>query len=116
MLSGDPALVGDVNYLLSYFDFNQPVTIAPPEECASQAGGGTGEFPMVEDATDVFAMAGLMSYTSKLDFETVIQFYKDQMPQAACIIRGSEGPIMKWVFDMEPCAASMASTVTYDQG
>ena len=116
MLSGDPALVGDVNYLLSYFDFNQPVTIAPPEECASQAGGGTGEFPMVEDATDVFAMAGLMSYTSKLDFETVIQFYKDQMPQAGWTLAEEfvAGPLGLLTFTSGDRSAQV--TVTYDQG
>jgi len=116
MLSGDPALVGDVTYLLNYFDFDQPVTIAPPEECASQAGGGTGEFPMVEDATDVFAMAGLMSYTSKLDFEAVLQFYKDQMPQAGWTLAEEfvAGPLGLLTFTSGDRSAQV--TVTYDQG
>ena len=115
MLSGDPALVGDVNYLLNYFDFDQPVTITPPEECAAQAGG-TGEFPMVEDATDVFAMAGLMSYTSKLDFEAVLQFYKDQMPQAGWTLAEEfvAGPVGLMTFTNGDRSAQV--TVTYDQG
>ncbi|HEX9676467.1 MAG TPA: hypothetical protein VGA07_10845 [Anaerolineales bacterium] len=116
MLSGDPALVGDVNYLLSYFDFNQPVTIAPPEECALQAGGEAGEFPMVEDATDVFAVAGLMSYTSKLDFEAVLQFYKDQMPQVGWTLAEEfvAGPLGLLTFTSGDRSAQL--TVTYDQG
>ena len=116
MLSGDPALVGDVHYLLNYFDFNQPVTIAPPEECAAQAGGGTGEFPMVDDATEVFAMAGLMSYTSKLDVEAVLQFYKDQMPQAGWTLAEEfvAGPVGLLTFTNGDRSAQV--TVTYDQG
>ena len=116
MLSGDPALLGDVTYLLSYFDFDQPVTIAPPEECASQAGGGTSEFPMVEDAADVFAMAGLTSYTSRLDFEAVLQFYKDQMPQAGWTLAEEfvAGPLGLLTFTSGDRSAQV--TVTYDQG
>ena len=116
MLSGDPALVGDVTYLLNYFDFDQPVTIAPPEECAAQAGGGTSEFPMVEDATEVFAMAGLTSYTSKLDFEAVLQFYKDQMPQAGWTLAEEfvAGPLGLLTFTSGDRSAQV--TVTYDQG
>jgi hypothetical protein len=116
MLSGDPALVGDVTYLLSYFDFDQPVTIAPPEECASQAGGGTSEFPMVEDAAEVFAMAGLTSYTSKLDFEAVIQFYKDQMPGAGWNLSDEivMGSLALLTFNSGDRSAQV--TVTYDQG
>jgi hypothetical protein len=71
---------------------------------------------MVEDATDEFAMAGLMSYTSKLDFEAVLQFYMDQMPQAGWTLAEEfvAGPLGLLTFTNGDRSAQV--TVTYDQG
>lgn len=78
-LSGDPSLEGEVSYRLDYFDFDQPVAVAVPAECAEAAAS---DYPMVDDAFDIAGVAGLLSYDTHQEFSAVVQFYKDQMPLA----------------------------------
>lgn len=78
-LSGDLSLEGDVRYRLDYSDFDQPVTVAVPAECGEAAAS---DYPMVDDAFDIAGVAGLLSYDTHQEFSAVVQFYKDQMPQA----------------------------------
>lgn len=116
MLSGDPDLVGDVDYLLSYFDFNLPVTIAPPQECASQTGGSSADFPLTQDAAEVFNFGGLVSYTSQMDFQAVVQFYKDEMPPAGWTLTEEVTLGSLALLTFENSDGTVQVSVSYDEG
>jgi hypothetical protein len=116
MLSGDPELVGDVEYLLNYYDFNLPVTISPPEECASQAGGPPTDYPLTDDAAEVFNFGGLVSYTSQMDFEAVVQFYKDEMPAAGWTLTDEVALGSLALLSFENSDGTVQVSVSYDEG
>ena len=76
-------LIGDVHYELNYFDHNQPVNIAIPDNCAGESesggGGATGSFPVPDDATDLFSMTGITTFSSSQTVEDLTTFYKTEM-------------------------------------
>ena len=80
MLSGSPELEGDITYDLHYFNFNQPIEIAPPEGCTQDSS--ELQYPVTPDAYQLSTVLGITSYKTDLPLEDVIQFYRDEMPAA----------------------------------
>jgi hypothetical protein len=83
---GSTGLLGDVSgtkgqmsYELNYFGFNEPVEINPPPGCD---GEGEGEFPIMEGAQNLTSIAGVQTYTTDQPFDTVVDFYKNEMAAA----------------------------------
>jgi hypothetical protein len=78
-LAGADATGGHINYQIDYSDFNAPIEITAPEGCA---GGEDTEFPILEDATNVNSLAGLVSYNTNTTYEDIVEFYKTEMEAA----------------------------------
>ncbi len=54
---------------------NQPITIAPPEDC----GGTPEDIPTMADATDKSSFGTMSTYSSASAFDVVVEFYKTEM-------------------------------------
>jgi hypothetical protein len=79
VLTGNPNLEGDVHYQLDFLDFDQPVDIAIPPQCASAA---QADFPVLNDAFEVTSGGGLYSYKSNHTFDEAVAFYRAEMVAA----------------------------------
>jgi hypothetical protein len=77
-LFGTLAGEGTVNVEYNLTDVNEQFEIEPPADCESPAT----DIPLMADAQDKSTLGGLVSYTSASAFADVVQFYKDEMPQA----------------------------------
>jgi hypothetical protein len=85
ILSDASDLIGDVHYEINYFGQNQPVNIAPPENCAEDTGGGVvsnEDYPIPEGAADLIAISGITTFSSDKPVEELTQFYKTEMVAA----------------------------------
>ena len=88
MLSGSPDLVGRLAYLLDYYDFDQPIEIVPPEGCEPVSADAGIEYPVTDDAYQLTALGGFVSYMTDLPLDEVVQFYKDEMAAAGWTLAG----------------------------
>ena len=70
---------GEIYYELNYYDFDQPLEITPPAGCPETA---VPDYPMLDDATNLNAMAGLLTYETAQPFEAALDFYKTEMAAA----------------------------------
>ncbi|NUM43116.1 MAG: hypothetical protein HUU38_00305 [Anaerolineales bacterium] len=79
-------LIGDVHYEINYSDYNQPVNIAIPAGCTEDAGGGvttgSSDYPLPDDAADLFSMTGITTYSSGKTVEELTTFYKTELVAA----------------------------------
>lgn len=80
MLSGAPELPGQISYSLDYFDLNQSIQVTPLEGCDQTPT--EVNYPVTEDAYELFSIFGTISYKTDLPLEEVVQFYKDEMAAA----------------------------------
>lgn len=61
-------------------DINEPIEILLPEGCEEQAAGDL-DYPILEDATDLFNMFGMISYTTAVSVDEAIEFYQNEMAE-----------------------------------
>lgn len=115
MLSGDPDLVGRLAYSLDYYDFNQPIEIVPPEGCEPVDAEAGIEFPVTDDAYQLSALAGIVSYRTDLPLEEVLQFYKDEMVAAGWTLTDefNSGPSVLLTFS--GASGTALVTLAYDE-
>lgn len=81
VLSGDTTLVGQVHYQLDYYDFDEPVEIQAPEQCAQT---GDLEYPIPDDAQNVTNFAGIISFSTGLSMNDTADFYETEMAALGC--------------------------------
>ncbi len=86
VLSGNSNLLGQITFLLDIVPTNDAIELLPPATCNIQPGSGESqsggmplsEFPVMDDATDVFSFADqVLSYSTANSLESVVAFYKD---------------------------------------
>ena len=70
---------GTIVYQIDFSDFDQPVDIAPPEGCSA---AGNSEFPILDDASEINNLGGIMTYKTNKPFADVVSFYKQEMVAA----------------------------------
>lgn len=75
-ISGGTNAVLDVTFDLT--DINQPVEIVAPEGVKPPLAE---DIPIIEGATDLNAMSGVVSYKTTLSVEEVTAFYRQAMPE-----------------------------------
>lgn len=75
-LANDSTEAAEIHYELNYFDFDVPVNIIIPDGCDDVT---ETEYPILDDAFAVNAMAGVYTYQSNVDVATAVQFYKTEM-------------------------------------
>ncbi len=68
----------DINFVFDFFPVEGELGITAPEGC----GAAQSDYPMLDDATDVFSMAGGLFYNSSHTFDEAMTFYREQMPAA----------------------------------
>ncbi len=66
---------GTVKWSYELKSANQPITIAPPEDC----GGTPEDIPVMTDATDESSFGTMSTYSSPSAFDVVVEFYKKEM-------------------------------------
>lgn len=64
---------------LNLTDVNEAVEILPPAACEGQEAPEATDWPMLEDATEVTAFAGIVSYTTETSGNDAIDFYNNAM-------------------------------------
>lgn len=74
--------VGDVRVRMEFNlrDINEPIEILLPEGCEEQAAGDL-DYPILDDATDLFNMFGMISYTTAVSVDEAIEFYQNEMAE-----------------------------------
>jgi len=68
---------GHIEWTYEIYDVNTPITIEPPTRCEA----AEAQYPMMPDATDVFAMGDMLTYQSASSFDDVLDFYQERMPE-----------------------------------
>ena len=63
-------------------DVNQPFEIVPPAGCEGQGAGAESPYPVLEDATDLVSMSGIVSYMTAVSAAEAIEFYQNAMAEA----------------------------------
>ncbi len=81
---------GDVSFAYELSDVDGDFTIMPPDEALDAPsfdfGGGGGEeeaapeFPVLDDAEEVFSVAGITTYYTNSDVATAVDFYRQALP------------------------------------
>ncbi len=98
VLSQDASLVGDIYYELNFLDFDIPVDIQIPPECATPEDTSDLGFPIPEDATNIVQLGGLISFSTGMGVLEAGEFYKTEMAAAGCTgvdeSGGAEGLIL----------------------
>lgn len=61
-------------------DINQPIEIVLPEGCEEQTADSLN-YPVLEDATDLFNMFGMVTYITAVSPAEAIEFYKESMAE-----------------------------------
>lgn len=88
----DVASNGTMHIEMNLTNINKPVNIEAPADCESFDSGfgpDTGDtngstpvdYPVTDDATDVFAMEGMTAYTTAMSVEDVMAFYQSGMSE-----------------------------------
>jgi hypothetical protein len=102
VLSGDAELVGDIDYQLDLTPVASVGAIEVPAGCEA-AEVSQQQYPVMADATAVASFEGFLSYQSPSSLETILEFYRVQMPAAG------------WVLDEESQLANIG-LLRYTQG
>lgn len=68
---------GEIHVELNLTEVNEPITVEIPEACTGS--GADAEYPILEDATELATMSGLVSYQTVTAVTDVIAFYDEQM-------------------------------------
>lgn len=68
---------GEIVVELNLTEVNEPITVEIPEACTGS--GADAEYPILEDATELATMSGLVSYQTVTAVADVIAFYEEQM-------------------------------------
>ncbi|MBN1221180.1 MAG: hypothetical protein JXM69_19815 [Anaerolineae bacterium] len=79
---------GSVSFEYNLTDMNGDFTITLPEEAknaggvggAATGGAATGDLPVLDDAAEVMSMAGFVSYYTASDIQTVVEYYRQELP------------------------------------
>ncbi|MFQ5409860.1 MAG: hypothetical protein ACE5FI_15735 [Anaerolineales bacterium] len=71
----------DLFYELNYYDFDVPVEVNTPSECA---GAQDTDYPVLDDAKNLSSLPGIFTYVTGYDFMTAVDFYKAEMPLLGC--------------------------------
>ncbi|GAB4268340.1 MAG: hypothetical protein Kow0080_11170 [Candidatus Promineifilaceae bacterium] len=69
--------IGEIVVELNLTEVNEPVTVEIPEACTGS--GADAEYPILENATELATMSGLVSYQTETAVADVIAFYDEQM-------------------------------------
>ena len=98
----DSAANGTMRIEMNLTNINEPVNIEAPADCESfgggfgpdtgdASGGDSMDYPVTDDATDVFAMEGLTAYTTAMSVEDVLAFYRSEMSEMGWTEEGMFG-------------------------
>ena len=98
----DGATNGTMHIEMNLTNINEPVNIETPADCESfdggfgpdtgdASGGDSMDYPVTDDATDVFAMEGLTAYTTAMSVEDVLAFYRSEMSEMGWTENGMFG-------------------------
>ena len=71
----------DLYYELDYYDFDVPVEVVIPPECATASDT---DYPLLDDAKNISSLPGIFTYTTEYDFDTVVDFYQTGMGNMGC--------------------------------
>lgn len=71
----------DIYYELNYYDFDVPVEVVIPPECATTSDT---DYPILDDAKNISSLPGIFTYTTGYPFETAIDFYQTGMVTLGC--------------------------------
>lgn len=83
LLTGDPELIGQVRYELSYHDFGQPMEISPPVECIQVDSIQQGmDLPRLFDAFGEVTYPGIATYRTEFKYQESILYYRGEMINA----------------------------------
>lgn len=74
------------------YDVNAPITIEPP----AGAQAAREDVPLMPDASNRASLGGMTSYESASDVTTVIDFYKEQMPDQGWAYNETESTISEF--------------------
>ncbi len=83
VLSGSDTVVGLVDYELNYFDYNQPVEIAPPTGCLA-FDEVESEYTLPVDASEISQAPGVLNFVTGLTFDEITDFYEQGMANIGC--------------------------------
>jgi hypothetical protein len=76
----DEAFESAVTHIeMNLTDVNEAVEILPPAACDGQEAAAASDWPITEDASEVVSFAGVVSYSTALSGEEVIDFYNTAM-------------------------------------
>lgn len=95
-MTGDLFDSGDVRFEYELSDVNADLTITPPDEAlnaqgfdlGTDAGDGeldTPELPLLEDAEELFSVAGITNYYTNVDVAAAVDFYRQELAVAGWI-------------------------------
>ncbi len=71
----------DIYYELNYYDFDVPVEVVIPPECATASDT---DYPILDDAKNISSMPGIFTYTTGYPFATAVDFYQTEMGNMGC--------------------------------
>ncbi|MCI0576279.1 MAG: hypothetical protein L0332_19000 [Chloroflexi bacterium] len=81
LLAGDAVTEGDIYYELNFTPTAESLAIAIPAGCPG-ASEIESEFPVLEDASQVTAVSGILTYQSNRPFDEIVAFYQEEMAAA----------------------------------
>lgn len=90
LFGGNTDQVGDIHFALNLSDVNAPLEVAPPEACLGEAV----DFPMLEDASSISSIAGLISYKSTTTVEDAVAFYDEALAAADWVKNEDESSVL----------------------
>jgi hypothetical protein len=81
LLSGDPALEGDIFYQLDFEPAPGGVTVSAPAGCDEEEAAST-DYPVLDDAINTASFGTFYNYETNYDFDYVVNFYKTELAAA----------------------------------
>jgi len=141
--SSDDAANGTIHIEMNLTNLNEPVNIEAPTDCENfgdsmpfggeDSGMGDSEpvdYPILDDATDVFSMAGITTYSTAMSVEDVLTFYQSELPAmgwvenpdlhivvagSASMMFNKDGKILSLTINDDPEAITSVVLFTMDE-
>lgn len=86
---GDFFDVGSVSFVYELLEVNSDLTISPPEDAMNAESldfenlgisEDAGDMPVLDDAEEVIALGGIVTYYTSSDVAAVVDFYRQELP------------------------------------
>ena len=133
---------GTIHFEMNLTNVNQPVHIEAPADCEgfgdllpSDADGGMVdgselEYPVLDDAVDMFSMAGMMNYSTEASLNDAALFYQTELPlldwvedaamgvtnsDTVTMIYNKDGKMLTVVISNDPNAGTTVTLMTMEE-